>query len=85
MDQREEIERGRRNYEIRRNILVAVRIDDKVSMTWITSPEMVAAVSNAGGLGVFRHEFGCNPKEYALSPVPIWLLTPYLVEGGERK
>ena len=21
----------------------------------------------------FRREFGCNPKEYALSPVPIWL------------
>ena len=33
----------------------------------------------------FRREFGCNPKEYALSPVPIWLFTPYLIEGGERK
>ena len=25
----------------------------------------------------FRREFGCNPKEYALSPVPLWLFTPY--------
>ena len=27
----------------------------------------------------FRKEFGCNPKEYALSPVPLWLFTPYMV------
>ena len=33
----------------------------------------------------FRREFGCNPKEYALSPVPIWLFTPYLIENPERK
>lgn len=33
----------------------------------------------------FRREFGCNPKEYALSPVPIWLFTPYLVNSSERK
>lgn len=25
----------------------------------------------------FRREFGCNPREYALNPVPIWLFTPY--------
>lgn len=25
----------------------------------------------------FRREFGCNPKEYALNPVPIYLFTPY--------
>ena len=33
----------------------------------------------------FRREFGCNPKEYALSPVPIWLFTPSLIENTERK
>nr|MCR5426381.1 AraC family transcriptional regulator [Lachnospiraceae bacterium] len=33
----------------------------------------------------FRREFGCNPKEYALSPVPIWLFTPYLIEVEERR
>ena len=25
----------------------------------------------------FRREFGCNPKEYARNPVPIYLFTPY--------
>ena len=33
----------------------------------------------------FRREFGCNPKEYSGSPVPIWLFTPYLLENKERK
>ena len=33
----------------------------------------------------FRREFGCNPKEYSSSPVPIWLFTPYLLENKERK
>ncbi len=33
----------------------------------------------------FRREFGCNPKEYSTSPVPIWLFTPYLLENKERK
>ena len=32
----------------------------------------------------FRREFGCNPKEYSSSPVPIWLFTPYLIEDTER-
>ena len=32
----------------------------------------------------FRHEFGCNPKEYSLSPVPIWLFTPYPLLCEER-
>lgn len=27
----------------------------------------------------FRKEFGCNPKEYATSNVPLWLFTPYWV------
>lgn len=25
----------------------------------------------------FRREFGCNPKEYAKNPIPIYLFTPY--------
>ena len=33
----------------------------------------------------FRREFGCNPREYSNSPVPIWLFTPYLLENKERK
>ena len=33
----------------------------------------------------FRKEFGCNPKEYSSSPVPIWLFTPYPIEIEERK
>ena len=33
----------------------------------------------------FRREFGCNPREYSDSPVPIWLFTPYLLENKERK
>lgn len=33
----------------------------------------------------FRREFGCNPREYSCSPVPIWLFTPYLLENKERK
>ena len=33
----------------------------------------------------FKREFGCNPKEYALSPIPIWLFTPYFIMDEERK
>lgn len=33
----------------------------------------------------FRREFGCNPKEYSSSPVPIWLFTPYLLTVSERE
>ena len=36
----------------------------------------------------FRREFGCNPKEYSMSPVPVWLFTPFLIENKtsrERK
>ena len=32
----------------------------------------------------FRREYGCNPKEYATSPVPIWLFTPSLLTNKER-
>ena len=33
----------------------------------------------------FRREFGCNPKEYSTSPVPVWLFTPYLIENKSAK
>ena len=33
----------------------------------------------------FRREFGCNPKEYSTSPVPVWLFTPSLIENKTSK
>jgi AraC-like DNA-binding protein len=33
----------------------------------------------------FRREFGCNPKEYSTSPVPVWLFTPSLIEDKTIK
>ncbi|MCR5250375.1 MAG: AraC family transcriptional regulator [Lachnospiraceae bacterium] len=33
----------------------------------------------------FRKEFGCNPKEYSSSPVPVWLFTPSLIENKSAK
>ena len=33
----------------------------------------------------FRREFGCNPKEYSTSPIPVWLFTPNLIIDKERK
>ena len=33
----------------------------------------------------FRREFGCNPKEYAQSPVPVWLFTPYLISISDEE
>ncbi|MBR0138588.1 MAG: AraC family transcriptional regulator [Erysipelotrichaceae bacterium] len=41
--------------------------------------------SEDGYQRAFRREFGCNPKEYSCSPVPIWLFTPYLAANNERK
>lgn len=32
-----------------------------------------------------RKEFGCNPKEYSASPIPVWLFAPYLLMENERK
>lgn len=34
---------------------------------------------------VFRREFGCNPKEYALSPVPLLLFTSFLVNQNQKR
>ena len=33
----------------------------------------------------FRKEFGCTPKEYSTSPVPVWLFTPSLIEIKQAK
>ena len=33
----------------------------------------------------FRREFGCNPKEYSTSPVPVWLFTPSPIEDKSNK
>lgn len=57
--------------------------DEKISVLDIAMEMGFGSVD--GYQRAFRREFGCNPKEYALSPVPIWLFTPYLVEGRERK
>ncbi|WP_051204674.1 helix-turn-helix domain-containing protein [Butyrivibrio sp. VCD2006] len=32
----------------------------------------------------FRREFGVNPKEYATSPIPVWLFTPSFIIDKER-
>lgn len=33
----------------------------------------------------FYREFGCNPKEYAQNPVPLYLFTPYGVESAKTR
>lgn len=33
----------------------------------------------------FAREFGCNPKEYAANPVPLYLFTPYRVKFPQRE
>jgi AraC-like DNA-binding protein len=57
--------------------------DEKISVLDIAMEMGFGSVD--GYQRAFRREFGCNPKEYALSPVPIWLFTPYLIEDVERK
>ena len=62
----------------------ALRLRDEKITILDTAMEMGFG-SVDGYQRAFRREFGCNPKEYALSPVPIWLFTPYLIENPERK
>lgn len=55
--------------------------DEKVSVT-----EMAFAMgfqSVEGYQRAFKREFGCNPKEYARHPVPIYLFIPYGVIYNE--
>ena len=57
--------------------------DEKISVLDIAMEMGFGSVD--GYQRAFRREFGCNPKEYALSPIPIWLFTPYLIKDEERK
>lgn len=57
--------------------------DEKIAILEIAMEMGFGSVD--GYQRAFRREFGCNPKEYASSPVPIWLFTPYLIEDAERK
>ncbi len=57
--------------------------DEKISVLDIAMDMGFGSVD--GYQRAFRREFGCNPKEYALSPVPIWLFTPSLIQNEERK
>ena len=57
--------------------------DEKISVLDIAMDMGFGSVD--GYQRAFRREFGCNPKEYALSPVPIWLFTPYFITDEERK
>ena len=57
--------------------------DEKISVLDIAMDMGFGSVD--GYQRAFRREFGCNPKEYALSPVPIWLFTPSLIQDEERK
>ena len=57
--------------------------DEKISVLDVAMDMGFGSVD--GYQRAFRREFGCNPKEYALSPIPIWLFTPYYIMDEERK
>lgn len=57
--------------------------DEKISVLEVAMDMGFGSVD--GYQRAFRREFGCNPKEYALSPIPIWLFTPYFIMDEERK
>lgn len=57
--------------------------DEKISVLDVAMDMGFGSVD--GYQRAFRREFGCNPKEYALSPIPIWLFTPYFIMDEERK
>ena len=57
--------------------------DEKVSVLDVALDMGFGSVD--GYQRAFRREYGCNPKEYALCPIPLWLFTPYLITSGERK
>ena len=56
--------------------------DEKVSVLDVALDMGFGSVD--GYQRAFRKEFGCNPKEYSASPVPVWLFTPNLIID-ERK
>lgn len=51
--------------------------DEKVSVLDVAMDMGFGSVD--GYQRAFRREFGCNPKEYSSSPVPVWLFTPNLI------
>ena len=61
----------------------ALRLRDEKNLILDIAMEMGFG-SVDGYQRAFRREFGCNPKEYATSPVPIWLFTPNLIMEKER-
>lgn len=57
--------------------------DEKVSVLEVAMDMGFGSVD--GYQRAFRREFGCNPKEYATAPIPVWLFTPNILEDKERK
>lgn len=57
--------------------------DEKVSVLVVAMDMGFGSVD--GYQRAFRREFGCNPKEYATAPIPVWLFTPNIIEDKERK
>lgn len=57
--------------------------DEKVSVLEVAMDMGFGSVD--GYQRAFRREFGCNPKEYATAPIPVWLFTPNIIEDKERK
>ena len=56
--------------------------DEKASILDISMEMGFGSVD--GYQRAFRHEFGINPKEFSLSPVPVWLFTPSFILQEER-
>ncbi len=57
--------------------------DEKVSVTEIAFDMGFQSIE--GYQRAFKREFGCNPKEYARHPVPIYLFVPYDVIYNETR
>ena len=87
---------ARRIFEANLNMTPAVyvrRLKLSRSALWLRDENVsVLKVAMDWGFGsvdgyqrAFRREFGCNPKEYSASPIPVWLFTPYLIMDNERK
>ena len=57
--------------------------DEKISVLDVAMDMGFGSVD--GYQRAFRREFGCNPKEFSSSPVPVWLFTPSMIVDKERK